>query len=293
MRVYAVAMRGITWNHLILIKGAGDLATGLALRLHRAGFPVVMTEIERPLAVRRTVAFAQAVFDGHCQVEEVTARLCTVATVHETLGERLLPVLIDPTAHSVGALKPAVLVDAIMAKHNTGTTIDAAPLVIALGPGFTASVDCHAVIETNRGHNLGRVLWQGGAEADTGAPGELPGVGRQASRVLRTPAAGHVVGRCPIGTRVEQGALLATLEQAGRTVATFAAPFAGVLRGLIHPSVLVTPGLKIGDLDPRADPAYCFTVSDKSLAIGGGVLEAIMSDLYRRQRAVDLPNQMN
>ena len=164
-----------------------------------------------------------------------------------------------------------------MAKRNTGTRLDAAPLVIALGPGFTVGVDCHAVVETNRGHNLGRVLWQGSAEPDTGTPGELPGVGKQASRVLRAPAAGHVVGRAAIGEWVEAGAVVATVQTNDGAVSEIVAPFAGVLRGLIHPSVEVWPGLKIGDLDPRADPAYCFTVSDKSLAIGGAVLEAVLT----------------
>jgi xanthine dehydrogenase accessory factor len=261
----------------VSIKGAGDLASGVALRLWRAGFPVAMTEIERPLAVRRTVAFAQAVFDGECRVEEVRARHCQVADVGETLAAGLLPVLVDPQAQAVSLLRPPVVVDAIMAKRNTGTRLGAAPLVVALGPGFTVGVDCHAVVETNRGHNLGRVLWQGSAEPDTGSPGELPGVGKQASRVLRAPAAGHVIGRAAIGERVAADAIVAVVQANDGAVAEIVAPFAGVLRGLIHPSVEVWPGLKIGDLDPRADPSYCFTVSDKSLAIGGAVLEAILS----------------
>ena len=268
---------------LVLIKGAGDLATGVALRLFRAGFSIVMTEVERPLAVRRTVAFAQAVFDGTCRVEDVTAQRGTPEQAYALLAQGQIVVLVDPRAESVATLHPHSLVDAIMAKRNTGTRIGAAPLVVALGPGFTAQIDCHAVIETNRGHNLGRVFWQGSAEPDTGAPGELPGAGRQVTRPARAPAAGNVIGKYAIGDTVAGGAVLATIRVEDRDTAEISAPFAGVLRGLIHPSVLVPAGMKIGDLDPCARPAFCFTVSDKSLAIGGGVLEAVMSHLSGRR----------
>jgi xanthine dehydrogenase accessory factor len=173
-------------------------------------------------------------------------------------------------------LQPAVIVDAIMAKQNTGTQRSDAPLVVALGPGFTAGSDCHAVIETQRGHYLGRVIWQGAAIPNTGTPGELPGVGVRLSRVLRAPVAGHVQPRCAIGESVPEGAIVATIAAAGQAVAEIRAPFAGVLRGLIHPAVHVPAGLKIGDLDPRAERDFCFTVSEKALAIGGGVLEAIL-----------------
>jgi xanthine dehydrogenase accessory factor len=260
----------------VLIKGAGDLASGVALRLHRAGFPVVMTETAQPLAVRRRVAFAQAVYDGVCQVEEVTARLCTLDAIPAVLQEDAIPVLVDPQTHSLVQLQPFALVDAVMAKRNTGTHLAAAPLVVALGPGFTAGVDCHAVIETNRGHNLGRVLWAGGAEPDTGTPGEVPGIGGRASRVLRAPQAGQVEPRVAIGDHVRGGELLAVVHGPGEAAVAVLAPFDGVLRGLIHPSVLVEAGMKIGDVDPRAAREHCFTVSDKSLAIGGGVLEAVL-----------------
>jgi len=262
----------------VLIKGAGDLASGAALRLHRAGFPVVMTETDKPLAVRRRVAFAEAVFDGVCSVEEATARLCTLEAVPAVLAESEIPILVDPQAHSLVHLRPFALVDAVMAKRNTGTHLEDAPLVVALGPGFIAGVDGHAVIETNRGHNLGRVLWAGSAEPDTGTPGELPGVGGKASRVLRAPAAGHVEPRAEIGDYVLGGAVLAVVRDfSGATAADVRAPFDGALRGLIHQSVPVTAGMKIGDVDPRAAREHCFTVSDKSLAIGGGVLEAVLT----------------
>jgi len=266
---------------LVLIRGAGDLASGIALRLYRCGFPVVMTEIARPLAVRRTVSFAQAVFDGACRVEEVSGRRCAVDEAPAIAAAHAVAVVVDPEGTAIAALRPPVLVDAIMAKQNTGTHKEDAWLVVALGPGFTAGVDCHAVIETNRGHDLGRVIWQGSAEADTGMPGELPGIGRRASRVLRAPADGHVIGHVTIGDRVAEGERIATLRAGGVDIATIAAPFAGVVRGLIHSDVMVCGGMKIGDLDPRADAAYCFTTSDKSLAIAGGVLEAILAWRHR------------
>jgi xanthine dehydrogenase accessory factor len=258
-------------TYLVLIKGAGDLATGVALRLHRAGFPLVMTEVAAPLAVRRTVAFAQAVYDGRWTVEGVTAQRAAAEEAPALLAAGKIPVVVDPAAACRQVLQPAVIVDAIMAKQNTGTQRDDAPQVVALGPGFVAGGDCHAVIETQRGHYLGRVLWQGAAIPNTGTPGELPGVGGKASRVLRAPVAGHVQPHKAIGDSVAEGALIATVG-----AAEIRAPFPGILRGLIHPAVHVPAGLKIGDLDPRADRAYCFTVSDKALAIGGGVIEAIL-----------------
>ncbi len=262
---------------LVLIRGAGDLASGVAWRLRRCGFPVVMTELELPLVVRRTVAFAQAIFDGETVVDGIRARRASLEEVASCLAQGIIPVLVDPAGEAVGHLQPRVLVDGIMAKRNLGTHREQAPLVVALGPGFTAGVDCHAVVETNRGHHLGRVFWQGSAESDTGEPGVLPGVGVRATRVLRAPMAGFVKEQRPIGASIRQGEWIATVwDDAGRT-ATIHAPFTGVLRGIIHPSVPVTPGMKIGDLDPRAKTEYCYSISDKSLAIAGGVLEAILS----------------
>jgi xanthine dehydrogenase accessory factor len=271
-------------NWLVLIKGAGDLATGVAVRLHRAGFAVAMTELERPRTVRRTVAFAQAIFDGQQTVEGIMAQRCTVAEAAACLAQRVIPVMIDATAMACAVLRPSVLVDGIMEKRNTGTQIHDARLVLALGPGFVAGVDCHAVVETNRGHNLGRVIWQGGAEADTGEPGILPGATAQAGRVLRAPCAGFVQPCAAIGDLINSGATIALIEREGHEPAVIQAPFTGVLRGLIHASVPVTPGLKIGDLDPRAQREHCFTVSDKSLAIAGGVLEALLTYFDQLER---------
>jgi len=258
-------------SRLVLIRGAGDLASGVAWRLQRCGFPVVMTEIEQPLVVRRTVSFAEAVFAGQAVVDGLYAqRAADVAEARRLLAEGVIPVLVDPAAACRAELRPAVLVDAIMAKVNTGTAIDDAPLVLALGPGFVAGQDCHAVIETNRGHDLGRVIWQGGAEPDTKTPGEVGGY--KGARVLRAPAGGHVHAHAAIGDTVQEGAVIAHIDGA-----PVVAPFSGVLRGVVHPSVAVHAGMKIGDLDARAERRYCFTISEKSLAIAGGVLEAILT----------------
>ncbi|MEZ4766817.1 MAG: selenium-dependent molybdenum cofactor biosynthesis protein YqeB [Caldilineales bacterium] len=259
-------------NVLVLIRGAGDLASGVAWRLQRCGFPVVMTELPQPLVVRRTVAFAEAVYSGETFVQGTHARRVESAGEARHLAAHgIIPVLVDPAAACRTELQPAVMVDAIMAKRNIGATaIDDAPLVIALGPGFTAGLDCHAVVETNRGHDLGRVLWQGPPEPDTRLPGEVGGY--RGARVLRAPADGRVHGHVPIGSVVDEGQIIAHVDGI-----PISAPFGGVLRGLVHPDAPVYTGAKIGDLDARAEPRYCFTISDKSLAVAGGVLEAILS----------------
>jgi xanthine dehydrogenase accessory factor len=256
---------------LVVVRGGGDLASGAIYRLHRAGFPVVVTELESPLFVRRTVSYGEAVYSGSIVIEEVTARLAaSLSHARELLAAGEVAVIVDPGGASFTQLQPIVMVDARMAKVNLGTTLEDAPYVVALGPGFVAGVDCHAVVETNRGHNLGRVIYHGATEPDTGTPGQIEGYTH--TRVLRAPAAGHVRPRTRIGDRVEAGQLIA--DVAGHPVI---APFSGVLRGLIHERVLVEPDMKIGDLDPRAQRDNCFTISDKSLAIGGGVLEALLA----------------
>lgn len=263
---------------LILIKGAGDLATGVAYRLHRAGFPLVMTELPEPIVVRRAVAFAEAVYAGQASVEGLVARRAADAAEAAALAQQgVIPVLVDPATTCLGALAPVVLVDAIMAKRNTGTRLTDAPLVVGLGPGFVAGIDCHAVIETNRGHWLGRVYWTGSAEPNTGIA--APVAGYTAERVLRAPCDGQIETFCEIGDAVRQGQLVAAV--AGQGVA---APFDGMVRGLIYPGLVVRAGLKIGDVDPRARREHCFTISDKSLAVGGGVLEAVLSSPAVRAR---------
>lgn len=258
---------------LVLIRGGGDLASGVALRLHRAGLKVVITELPQPLVVRRKVSFAEAVFQGRTQVEEVSARLATeYAQISEMLESDEIPVVVDPQG---GILHRSeffftVLVDARMTKRPPDLGMEAAPLVIGLGPGFVAGENCHAAIETKRGHYLGRVIWKGAPEPDTGEPERV--LGQRNSRVLRAPADGCLVAHAKIGDVLAQDERIA--EVSGQVVR---APFAGVLRGLLHPGLNVHQGQKVGDVDPRGDPRYCTLVSDKSLAIGGGVLEAILS----------------
>jgi xanthine dehydrogenase accessory factor len=255
---------------LVLVRGAGDLATGVAHRLHRSGFPVIMTEISRPTVIRCPVAFASAVFDGRHQVEGVTARLAAgLPEARAILDGGEIPVLIDPRAATALQLEPAALVDAIIAKRNTGTRITDASLVIGLGPGFTAGVDVHAVVETSRGHDLGRVILKGAAEPDTGIPGLIAGYGRE--RLIRAPADGDFEATAAIGSLVEAGEILGAV--AGCPVM---APIGGALRGLIRDGVTVKRGQKMGDVDPRGRVEYCYTISDKARAIAGGVLEAVL-----------------
>jgi len=263
---------------LILIRGGGDLASGVALRLYRAGLWVLITELPEPLAVRRGVSFAQAIFQKQTVVEGVTGRRVddlSQALLAINRGE--IPVLVDPQARPLLEFRsafphqePIVLVDGRMIKRPPELSMQAATLVIGLGPGFVAGENCHAVVETIRGHNLGRVIWHGEAEGDTGIPDRVSDSGMD--RVLRAPVDGVLQAHVDIGDHLEAGQLVAEVE--GELVK---APFRGVLRGLLYPGLRVQRGMKIGDVDPRDDPRYCMLVSDKSLAIGGGVMEAILS----------------
>lgn len=247
------------------------MGTGVAVRLWRSGFDVVALESARPLAVRRTVAFSEAVYEGRVQVEEVVARRADSSDeARHVLSAGAVPVLIDPEGASITALRPDAAVDAILAKRNTGTTPGMASLVIGLGPGFVAGEDVHAVVETNRGPDLGRVLWRGSAESDTGRPSPI--LGQAESRVLRAPVDGEVEALKQIGDIVDAGDPIARV--AGLPVC---ASFRGVLRGMLRSGTKVPAGLKIGDVDPRPDTTLCYRVSDKSLAIAGGVLEALMT----------------
>jgi xanthine dehydrogenase accessory factor len=258
----------VTGDGLIVVKGAGDMATGVALRLHRAGLRLLMTEIPAPTVVRRSVAFAEAVFADETTVEDVRARRCADLAEAAALDPEIIPVLVDPDATVVRQVRPTVLVDAIMAKRNLGTRLDDAPVTIAIGPGFGAGEDVHAVIETQRGHYLGRMILEGSAEPDTGVPGNIGGYTRE--RVLRAPADGRLVEPAPIGARVGPGDTVAWVD--GQPVQ---AAIPGTLRGLLREGIPVSAGMKVGDVDPRAERAHCFTVSDKSLAVGGGALEAV------------------
>ena len=257
-----------------LILGAGDMASGVAVRLRRVGLQVVMTELPQPLAVRRTVCFAEAAFTGETTVEGITARRLTDPTdkfrMIQILAKGYIPLLIDPDATAINELHPNVIVDARMRKTRAELLGSAGMIIIGLGPGFEAGVNCTAVIETLRGHRLGRVYWEGQSEPDTRLPDPVGSYGEQ--RVLRSPADGELVPHAQLGDIVEAGQLIA--EVSGQQVV---APFKGILRGLIHPSVPVTTGLKIGDIDPRDDPLLVSQVSDKALAVGAGVLEVILS----------------
>jgi xanthine dehydrogenase accessory factor len=257
-------------NELVVIRGAGDIASGVALRLVRCGYRVVMLEIAQPTAIRRSAAFAQAVFDGSFTVEDLTARLVVTAQEALDLTQRgEIALLVDPQAQSLAALAPNYLVDAILAKENLGTHKRMAPITIALGPGFSAGNDCDAVIETNRGHRLGRVILSGGAEANTGIPGEI--AGKSDLRVVRAPCAGVFRSCVALGDLIVQGALMG---QVGDTTVT--APLTGMVRGLLQDGLQVTTRFKIGDIDPRGAKADHLSASDKALAIGGGVLEAML-----------------
>ncbi len=260
---------------LVLIKGAGDMASGVALRIYRAGFDVAMTDMEKPTAIRRTVCFSEAIRLGQTHVEDVLAkRAYNAKEARRLMSKRIIPVIADEDCSIKNELLPDVIVDAILAKRNINTKIDDAGIVIALGPGFCASRDCHAVIETQRGHNLGRVIRSGSAAPNTGIPGIIAGYG--AERVLRAPADGLFMPKKSIGDIVKAGDCVA--EVSGEPML---AAISGVLRGLLPEGSSVHKGMKSGDIDPRGIREYCLTVSDKSMAVAGGVLEAILS-LSRR-----------
>lgn len=255
---------------LVLIRGAGDLATGVAHRLRQAHFPVVMLEIPQPTVIRRTVSFAAAAFTGSITVEGVTARKVTLEQVEACLTRGEIPLLIDPQGETIKMLGPKILIDAVMAKKNAvGTHCRQAPLVIALGPGFAAGKDAGAVIETQRGHDLGRVLWEGEARANTGVPGEVAGYSGE--RLIRAPADGTWEPVVEIGDLVAAGDVVARVDQT-----EVKSQIKGVVRGLLFPGMKVHRGMKAGDIDPRCRREHCFSISDKARAIGGGVLEAIL-----------------
>ena len=261
----------------IWIRGAGDLATGIALRLYRSGFDIVMSDIAVPTTVRRTVAFSPAVYTGEASVEGITGKLCENISMIDTVMESgCIPVIVDPSGEIMKEYKPDIIVDAIIAKTNIGTKITDADIVIGVGPGFNAGVDCHAVVETKRGHNLGRVLWSGSAYPNTGVPGNIGGY--TVERIIRATADGVFKAKVNIGDYVKAGDLLAYCDET-----PVYANIDGIVRGLLQDGVKVKTGMKSGDVDPRAEREYCFTVSDKASAIGGGVLEAILSKISGRK----------
>lgn len=275
---------------LIVVRGAGDLATGTIHRLKKAGFRLLVLEAEHPAAIRRQVALSEAVYAGSARVEDVEAVRMDVDLAEKKNRKELLeqemeriwkkdgvPVLVDPAGLSIAALRPAVVVDAILAKKNLGTTKEMAPLVIALGPGFTAGEDVDVVIETKRGHNLGRVIRSGSAVPNTGIPGIIGGYGKE--RVMHAQAEGILRNAASIGDIVEARAVIAEIETENGMVPVEAS-FSGLLRGLIRDGYPVTKGFKIADIDPRKEELQnCFTISDKARCIAGSVLEVICGEL--------------
>ena len=262
-------------ENLIIVRGGGDLASGTIYKLHKCGFPVLVLESEAPSAIRRNVAFSEAVYEGSRQVEDVS---CTLArTMEEAAGlleSGRLAMLVDPAGESIGRFRPLAVVDAILAKRNLGTRMDMAPITVALGPGFEAGEDVHAVVETRRGHRLGRVIWQGCAEANTGVPGVIGGYGKE--RVIHSPAAGVLRNVKKITDTVRRGETIAVVETDEGNIPV-PATIDGLLRGLIRDGYPVTKGFKIADIDPRLEEyENCFTISDKARCIAGGVVEAIL-----------------
>ena len=260
---------------LIIVRGGGDLATGTIYKLKKSGFSVLILEVESPSAIRRNVAFCEAVYQGRQTVEDMTCyKAESLQQAQQYLSEGKLTVLVDPTGESVSKLKPLAVVDAILAKKNLGTNRNMAPITVALGPGFTAGQDTDAVIETKRGHNLGRVLWQGAATPNTGIPGLIGGYGKE--RVIHCPAEGILRNVCKITDTVKRGQEIAVIETENSHVSVVAS-LDGLLRGLIRDGYPVTKGFKIADIDPRTEEYQnCFTISDKARCIAGGVLEAIL-----------------
>jgi len=258
---------------IVLIRGGGEMATGIAHRLHRCHMRVLITEIVMPTSVRRNVAFAEAVYEGVQTVEGVKAvRVGSCDEAYAAWKQNQIPIFVDPEASVGKILKPVVIVDAIMAKKNGVAKLTDAPVVIGVGPGFTAGVNVHAVVESNRGHHLGRVIWDGPAETDTGIPASVDGY--TASRVLRAPQSGTFSALRAIGDVIATGEPVAHVN--GELIK---AEISGQIRGLLRNGIQVQQGSKAGDIDPRGERGYCDSISDKSRAIAGGVLEAVLHSL--------------
>ncbi len=270
---------------LVVVRGGGDIGTGSAVRLARAGLRVLVSEVPHPTAVRRTVAFSEAVFEGEIQVEDVTARLAdTTRSIENIWSSGMVPVVVDPTLEHCITLKPDIIVDARLAKRMQHDNLRGSVGAIGLGPGFTAPDSVDAVVETNRGPDLGRVIWNGVAEPHTGKPASV--LGRGVERVLRAPTDGLLENRKGIGEIVGAGEVIAEVH--GRCIQS---QFAGLVRGLLRSGSAVKEGMKVGDVDPRMDPNLCYRISDKALAIAGGVLEASLMLLQRRDGSVLLARE--
>lgn len=256
-------------SNLVIVRGAGDIATGSIQKLHRAGFRVVALEVKEPTAIRRTVALSDAIFTGEAKVEDIVARrVDNLFEIEKAFEDKVVPVMVDTECKILEQIEPEVIVDAILAKKNLGTKIDMAKGTVALGPGFVAGQDVDIVIETNRGHDLGRLIFDGPAAENTNKPGNIDGFTRE--RVLYAPESGKIQNRHEIGDIVESGEVIAIVE--GEPVV---AKISGILRGIIRDNTEVFKGMKIGDVDPRKE-TNPYTISDKSRALGGATLEAVM-----------------
>ena len=271
-------MNALQWKkNLVIVRGGGDIATGTIARLYQCGFPLLILETANPSCIRRTISFCEAVTESEMMVEGMKAKkAASLEEAYEIYQQGGIPLMVDEEGLLIGAVHPAVVVDAILAKKNLGTKITDAPIVIGLGPGFTAGKDVHAVIETKRGHDLGRVIYEGTAIANTGVPGIIGGYGKE--RVIHAPVSGRWHGRKNIGEIVEKGEVLARVDEHPVT-----ATISGVLRGMIREGYPVEKGLKVADIDPRiAEKGNCYRISDKARCVAGGVLEAILH-LEKRQ----------
>lgn len=283
--------KSMDYNRIVVCRGGGDLATGVIYRLTKAGFQMVCLESERPSSIRRQVCFSEAVYDGETTVDGMKAvRVRNIEDILNAWQKNVIPVLVDPKGESIGELKPIAVVDAIIAKKNLGTYKDMAPLTVGVGPGFIAGVDVDVVIESMRGHNLGRVITKGTALANTGIPGNVGGYDKE--RVIHSRCAGYIKNRSKIGELVEKGQIIAEIYEdsslAGAGVPV-KATLNGILRGLIRTGYHVSKGLKIADIDPRKEELEnCFTISDKARCIAGSVLEVICGKLMEENSSVDL-----
>lgn len=277
-------------KNLIIVRGGGDLATGVIQTLHRAGFPVLVLEVEKPSAIRRQVALCEAIYEGTATVEDVKGRLCrNTSEIEKAFAHGIVPLVVDPEGAYIEQYKPVAVIDAILAKRNMGTKQTMAPCTIALGPGYVAGKDVDIVIETKRGHRLGQLITEGPAIANTGIPGIIAGFGKE--RVIHSPCSGFLYGLVQIGDSVEKGDAMAVIVEEPLEEGTLPKPsmgtvvtasLTGFVRGLIRNGYAVTKGFKIADIDPRKEERInCFTVSDKARCLGGSTLTALLYLLHR------------
>lgn len=261
---------------IVVIRGGGDIASGIIQKLYRVGFRVLVLETAKPTSIRRTVCFSEAIYESKTNIEGIIAiHVNDNIEIHQAWEENFVPIVVDPKGLYIEKLKPIAVIDAIMAKRNTGLNRSLAPITIGIGPGFIAGKDCNLVIESNRGHNMGRIIFQGCAESNSGIPGNIAGYTTE--RLLKSPDDGIIYLMHDIGDLVKAGDIVARVNGQG-----IYAKIDGIVRGLIRDGTYVTKGFKVGDLDPRVkELKNCFTISDKAMAIGGAVLESIMIEMRK------------